>query len=81
MHTRGSQLYSYKNQCVPENLELKQKIITQLDELASERTVIASNSSSYGIHEILEGLEMKHKKRILSAHCCMFHSLVEYPSR
>lgn len=32
--------------------------------------MIASNSSSYGINEILEGLELRHKKRILSAHCC-----------
>jgi 3-hydroxyacyl-CoA dehydrogenase len=55
---------------VPENLKLKQKVITQLDDLAPERTIIASNSSSYGIFEILEGLNLKNNKRVMSAHCC-----------
>jgi 3-hydroxyacyl-CoA dehydrogenase len=56
---------------VPEKLSLKQEVIAQLDDLAPERAVIASNSSSYGIGEILVGLNLKHKNRILSAHCCM----------
>ncbi|KAJ5864860.1 uncharacterized protein N7529_006776 [Penicillium soppii] len=56
-------------ECVPENLKLKQKVITQLDDLAPERTIIASNSSSYGIFEILEGLNLKNNKRVMSAHC------------
>ncbi|KAJ5555649.1 hypothetical protein N7535_008082 [Penicillium sp. DV-2018c] len=56
-------------ECVPENLKLKQKIITQLDELAPESTIIASNSSSYGVFEIIEGLSLKHGARVMSAHC------------
>ncbi|KAJ5880858.1 uncharacterized protein N7473_011911 [Penicillium subrubescens] len=56
-------------ECVPENWALKQKVITQLDNLAPAHTIIASNSSSYGISEIIEGLDLKHKNRILSAHC------------
>ncbi|KAJ5781068.1 hypothetical protein N7457_006228 [Penicillium paradoxum] len=56
-------------ECVPENLKLKQKIITQLDDLAPEGTIIASNSSSYGIFEIIESLTLKSKKRVMSAHC------------
>lgn len=60
-----------RKQCVPENWALKQKVITQLDDLAPAHTIIASNSSSYGISEIIEGLDLKHKNRILSAHCCM----------
>ncbi|KAJ5334666.1 hypothetical protein N7452_007069 [Penicillium brevicompactum] len=56
-------------ECVPENLQLKRKVITQLDELAPESTIIASNSSSYGIFEILEGLSLRNSKRVMSAHC------------
>ncbi|CAI7613765.1 unnamed protein product [Penicillium bialowiezense] len=56
-------------ECVPENLELKRKVITQLDGLALESTIIASNSSSYGIFEILEGLSLKNSERVMSAHC------------
>ncbi|KAJ5124825.1 uncharacterized protein N7515_008650 [Penicillium bovifimosum] len=56
-------------ECVPENLKLKQKIVTQLDELAPEGTIIASNSSSYGVFEIIEGLSLKHGERVMSAHC------------
>jgi 3-hydroxyacyl-CoA dehydrogenase len=55
---------------VPENLKLKRKVITELDELAPESTIIASNSSSYGIFEILEGMSLKNNKRVMSAHCC-----------
>ncbi|KAL4863620.1 hypothetical protein BDV12DRAFT_201936 [Aspergillus spectabilis] len=56
-------------ECVPENLALKQNILRQLDKLASEHTIIASNSSSYGIGEIIEGLDLKFTTRLLSAHC------------
>ncbi|KAJ5489288.1 hypothetical protein N7539_004178 [Penicillium diatomitis] len=56
-------------ECVPENRALKQKVITQLDSWSPACTIIASNSSSYGISEIIEGLELKHSNRILSAHC------------
>ncbi|KAL2869602.1 3-hydroxyacyl-CoA dehydrogenase family protein [Aspergillus lucknowensis] len=56
-------------ECVPENLPLKQKVLAQLDKLAPESTIIASNSSSYGIGEIIEGLGLKCRKRLLSAHC------------
>ncbi|KAJ6104874.1 hypothetical protein N7486_003563 [Penicillium sp. IBT 16267x] len=56
-------------ECVPERLPLKQEVISQIDHLAPEKVVIASNSSSYGIDEILVGLNLKHKNRVLSAHC------------
>ncbi|KAJ6178684.1 hypothetical protein N7519_009145 [Penicillium mononematosum] len=56
-------------ECVPENLNLKRKVIAQLDEIAPESTIIASNSSSYGIFEILEGMSLKNNKRVMSAHC------------
>ncbi|KAJ5675154.1 uncharacterized protein N7477_005088 [Penicillium maclennaniae] len=56
-------------ECVPERLPLKQKVLTQIDSLAPEKVIIASNSSSYGINEILVGLNLKHINRVLSAHC------------
>ncbi|OJD12965.1 hypothetical protein AJ78_06513 [Emergomyces pasteurianus Ep9510] len=56
-------------ECVPENLVLKQKVIAQLDKLAPQSTIIASNSSSYGISEIIHGMDLKSRERLLSAHC------------
>ncbi|KAB8075902.1 hypothetical protein BDV29DRAFT_189899 [Aspergillus leporis] len=56
-------------ECVPESLSLKQKIVAQLDRAAPMSTIIASNSSSYGIAEIIQGMELKNSKRLLSAHC------------
>ncbi|BCS21671.1 3-hydroxyacyl-CoA dehydrogenase family protein [Aspergillus puulaauensis] len=56
-------------ECVPENLALKQKILSQLDTLAPSNTIIASNSSSYGIGEVIEGMDLKCSSRLLSAHC------------
>lgn len=55
---------------MPEKLELKRQMITQLDEVAPEDTIIASNSSSYSISEIIDGLKLSHAQRILSAHSC-----------
>ncbi|KAJ4130066.1 hypothetical protein NW768_007039 [Fusarium equiseti] len=55
-------------ECVPERLELKQKVISQLDSLAPKDTIIASNSSSYSCSEILKGLELENESRFLSAH-------------
>ncbi|KAJ3529397.1 hypothetical protein NM208_g9779 [Fusarium decemcellulare] len=55
-------------ECVPEQLPLKRKVITELDSLAPNETIIASNSSSYSCSEILEGLGLKNEHRFLSAH-------------
>ncbi|KAF5673419.1 3-hydroxyacyl-CoA dehydrogenase [Fusarium heterosporum] len=55
-------------ECVPEQLELKTKVISDLDSLAPKETIIASNSSSYSCSEILKGIDMKHESRFLSAH-------------
>ncbi|KID94489.1 3-hydroxyacyl-CoA dehydrogenase, NAD binding protein, partial [Metarhizium majus ARSEF 297] len=55
-------------ECIPERLRLKQEVITQLDDLAPENTIIASNSSSYPCSEIVSGLSLKNAKRVLSAH-------------
>ncbi|EED14017.1 3-hydroxyacyl-CoA dehyrogenase, putative [Talaromyces stipitatus ATCC 10500] len=56
-------------ECVPENINLKRTVISELDAIAPEQTIIASNSSSYVISEIIEPLTLKNPARVLSAHC------------
>ncbi|CAF3609077.1 unnamed protein product [Fusarium graminearum] len=55
-------------ECVPERLDLKQKVIVELDSIAPKETIIASNSSSYSCSEIINNLDLKHESRFLSAH-------------
>ncbi|BCS28584.1 3-hydroxyacyl-CoA dehydrogenase family protein [Aspergillus puulaauensis] len=57
-------------ECVPESLSLKRAVAEELDQLAGPETIIASNSSSYTITEILEGLKTKYPDRLLSLHSC-----------
>ena len=56
--------------CVPEQKPLKRQVISELDSLAPEDTIIASNSSSYACSQILAGLALKKESRVLSAHTC-----------
>ncbi|KHO00480.1 6-phosphogluconate dehydrogenase, protein [Metarhizium album ARSEF 1941] len=53
-------------ECVPERLHMKQEVMAQLDDLAPEDTIIASNSSSYPCSEIVAGLALKNARRILN---------------
>ena len=69
-HSLTASQTNHDVQCVPESLELKRKIIKQLDQMAEEDTIIASNSSSYTIHEILRDLQLRHRQRFLSLHSC-----------
>ncbi|OCK80945.1 NAD(P)-binding protein [Lepidopterella palustris CBS 459.81] len=55
-------------ECVPEKLALKRKTVVELDKCAPLGTIIASNSSSYTIDDIIDGLELKEPARTLSAH-------------
>jgi 3-hydroxyacyl-CoA dehydrogenase len=57
-------------ECVPERLALKREVLANVESIAPSDTLIASNSSSYTITEIIETLELKHEKRVLSAHSC-----------
>lgn len=61
-------------ECVPESLKLKRDVVADLDALTSSETIIASNSSSFTISEIVEGLELKHCERMASLHSCLFSS-------
>ncbi|KAH7371802.1 hypothetical protein BKA64DRAFT_267082 [Cadophora sp. MPI-SDFR-AT-0126] len=53
---------------VPESLKVKRSVIQQLDEMADAETIIASNSSSFTIQEIIESLDLKHASRCISLH-------------
>ncbi|KAF2095770.1 NAD(P)-binding protein [Rhizodiscina lignyota] len=55
-------------ECVPEKLELKRKVVQGLNDVAPQETIIASNSSSYTITEIINGLELRNGSRFLSLH-------------
>ncbi|OAL46258.1 3-hydroxyacyl-CoA dehydrogenase [Pyrenochaeta sp. DS3sAY3a] len=55
-------------ECVPESLQLKRKVIKDLDNVSPNDTIIASNSSSYTITEIMEGVTLKNRSRFLSLH-------------
>jgi len=53
---------------VPESLKTKRSVVQQLDELADEETIVASNSSSFTIQEIIEGSDLKQASRCVSLH-------------
>ena len=62
-------------QCVPERLKIKMAVIQELDSRASPNIIVASNSSSYTIADIIEGLPLRARERVVSLHSCAFHSL------
>lgn len=65
---------SSEPQCLPESLKLKRTIVKELDDVADGETIIASNSSSYTIEEILENQSLKQPDRFTSLHSCTcFH--------
>ncbi|XP_074662661.1 lambda-crystallin homolog [Tubulanus polymorphus] len=56
----------YCQECVPEDLELKKKVHSQIDELADETTIVGSSSSFLACSLISEHL--KHRNRVTIAH-------------
>lgn len=53
-------------ECVPENLELKQKVFQELDQLCPPNTILASNTSVMSVTEIAAKAEMR--QRIVGTH-------------
>ncbi len=72
-------LISHFAKCVPEQKPLKRKVISELDSLAPDETIIASNSSSYACSQILAGLALKNESRVLSAHTCKLSDGLLFP--
>ena len=62
-------------QCVPEQLKIKKAVIQELDSRASPDIIVASNSSSYTIADIIEGLSLRVRERVVSLHSCTLHFL------
>lgn len=60
----------HDNQCVPESLALKKKLVKELDTAADRDLIVASNSSSFTISEIVKDLELKYPERCVSLHSC-----------
>ena len=56
-------------EAVPEKLELKKKIFTDLDRLASDDAILASNSSSFATAEFIDGV--RRPERVLNMHFYM----------
>ena len=44
----------YVIECAPENMELKKRLFKQLDELCPAKTILASNTSSLPLGEMME---------------------------
>ncbi|GFN12940.1 3-hydroxyacyl-CoA dehydrogenase family protein [Aspergillus tubingensis] len=55
-------------ECVPEDLEYKRSVMLDLDSRSHSQTIIASNSSSYSITDILHGLSLKADDRFVNLH-------------
>ncbi|KAF2163203.1 hypothetical protein M409DRAFT_26247 [Zasmidium cellare ATCC 36951] len=55
-------------ECVPERLALKRQVISEIEAAAPQDTIVASNSSSFTISEIIQGLRLQDDSRVLSAH-------------
>lgn len=58
------------DKCLPESLALKRSIMQQLGDQAGPGTIVASNSSSYDIVELMHGLKVKHPSNFVSLHSC-----------
>ncbi|MBD3211939.1 MAG: 3-hydroxyacyl-CoA dehydrogenase family protein [Candidatus Lokiarchaeota archaeon] len=53
-------------ECVPEDVELKKKIFSQIDDLAPPHAIIGTNSSSYPVSKIEDAV--KRKDKVLNIH-------------
>lgn len=58
-------------ECVPEKLEAKIQVFTQLETLTHRNAILASNSSSYRSSEMLSGVKTETRSRVLNMHYFM----------
>ncbi|PWY86120.1 3-hydroxyacyl-CoA dehydrogenase [Aspergillus heteromorphus CBS 117.55] len=55
-------------ECIPEDLQRKRAVIKELDTRTDPETIIATNSSSYPISDIVKGLSLKADDRLVNLH-------------
>ncbi|KAH8196971.1 hypothetical protein TruAng_008865 [Truncatella angustata] len=58
-------------ECVPEKLEIKHDTFAELEQLAPQDAILASNSSSYKSREIVPHLKVETRRRVLNMHYMM----------
>lgn len=58
----------YVIECAPENLELKKNLFKQLDEMCPAKTILASNTSSLPLGEMMKLVGEDRKKRMMVNH-------------
>lgn len=56
----------YVQECIPENLQMKRELFAELDKLASDKTILASSTSSMPASTFTEGLT--HRGQVIVAH-------------
>lgn len=58
-------------ECVPEKLEIKTSTLADLEKLAPEDAILASNSSSYKSGDLISKISDDTKRRVLNTHYMM----------
>lgn len=56
----------YIQECIPENLDLKRKVYSQLDAIVEDKTILASSTSTF-LPSVLSK-DLKHKENFVIAH-------------
>lgn len=56
-------------EATPEILDLKQNLMKELDEICKKDTILATNTSSLKLNDIMAKVSEERKKKILLAHC------------
>ena len=64
----------------PENMQLKQNLFQQLDNLCPKHTIFASNTSSLPLHEMTALLSEERKARTMVCHWYNPAHLIPLPS-
>ena len=67
MHSEGVKNAQLVIECVLEDMEMKQNLFAQLEEIVSEQTIFCTNTSVMSPTEI--SAKCKHKERLCHFHC------------